>query len=238
MPLLSYKENKVRKYSLSLWSKKSHVNDEGIDGYDWDESQPKWPLVRVMNVALTVISVIVWALILFRIFASSGGKFEEMILLNDRAGAIYPTETSQVLRIHSSTDDAENGVVVEYPVYLEKAKNLQLTARINRRVLSPGKGEMGYTFILRESGGEESKFYTLSYHTSQKKFNYTFYRLAFEGIELDSEKVYTLLIYRGEKVAEDGTYSSSDADFRFTVLNSETYCKMITPEEKVFKKVK
>ncbi|MBR5295145.1 MAG: hypothetical protein IKU24_00985 [Clostridia bacterium] len=225
----------MRKYSLSLNARKSHVNDEGIDGFDWNENQPKWPLVRIMNVSFGVISVVVWVLILFRIFAASNSSFEEMVLLNDKASEWYPEE-KQVLRIHSSTDDAENGVLVEYPVYLEKAENFQLTARVNRRVISPGNGKLGYTFILRENSGDGSAFYQVSYYKSQKKFNYTFFRLAFEGVDFNKENSYTLFIYQGEVLSENGSYSSAEADFRFVVYTPDTYCKTITCKEDIFVK--
>ena len=224
----------MRKFSLSQHSRKSHVNDEGIDGFDWNEAQPKWPAVRILNTTLGVLSIIVWIILLFRLFASGNAKFEKMILLDDNAQKSYPAE-EQVLRIHSNTDEeGKSGLVVYYPVYLEKAENFQLTAKINRRVLKPGKGDLGYTFILRESGGEETKFYPLSYENSQRKFNYTFFRLCFNGVKLDQKKVYTLLVYCGEKDAESGEYSAKDADFSFTLLNSDTYCNMITPDKDVF----
>ncbi len=227
----------MRKYSLSLFAKKSHVNDEGIDGYDWDESQPKWPVTRIINVGLGVISVIVWVLILFRIFASSGSSFEETVLLNDRAAKIYPGETRQVLRIHSDTgEDAENGVVVSFPVYLEKADNFQLTARVNRRVFSPGKGEKGYTFVLRENGDGESRYIPVSYSDSMKKFNYTFYRLCFEEVAFREDFSYTLLMYRGDVQPENGEYTPSKADFRFVVYTPETYSKHIICKEEMFEK--
>lgn len=227
----------MKKYSLSLLAKKSHVNDEGIDGYDWDESQPKWPLTRIVSTSFGVISVIVWVLILFRIFASSGSSFEETVLLNDKAAKYYPDETRQVLRIHSDTDDdGENGVIVSFPVYLEKANNFQLTARVNRRVFSPEKGEKGYTFVLRESGEDGSRYIDLSYSDSMKKFNYTFYRLCFEDVEFRDDFSYTLLMYRGEVSSENGEYTPSKADFRFTVYTPDTYTKNIICKEDSFKK--
>ena len=227
----------MKKISLSLFAKKSHVNDEGIDGYDWDESQPKWPLSRIVSTSFGVISVIVWILILFRIFATSGTSFEERILLNDQAAAFYPSETRQVLRIHSDTgEDAENGVVVSFSTYLEKADNFQLTARVNRRVFAPGKGEMGYTFVLRESGEDGTRFIPLSYSDSLKKFNYTFFRLCFEGVDFHKDSSYTLLMYRGEYLPENGEYTPSKADFRFPVYTPETYTKNIICKKDVFVK--
>ena len=214
---------------------KSHVNDEGIDGFDWDENQPKWPAVRILNTTLGVISVIVWIVLLFRLFVFSPGGFDEMILLDEKAAEIYPKEESQVLRIHSNTDeDGKSGLVVRYPVYLEEAQNFQLTAQVNRRVLKPGKEGTDYTFILRESGGEETKFYPVSYSDFQKKWNYTFYRLCFDGVNLDEMKVYTLLVYSGQEEGKDGVFEAKDADFTFTVYNSDTYCNTITPDEDIY----
>lgn len=225
----------MKKFSLFQRTRKSHVNDEGIDGYDWDEAQPKWPAVRILNTTLGVISVIVWIVLLFRLFVFNPGDFDEMILLDEKAAEIYPEKTSQVLRIHSNTDEeGKSGLVVRYPVYLEEAENFQFTAQINRRVLKPGKGKVDYTFILRESGGEETRFYTVSYEDSQKKLNYTSFRLGFNGVTLDQNKVYTLLVFCGEEKGKDGVYEGKNADFTFTLLNSDTYCNTITPNEDVY----
>ena len=229
----------MRKFSIGLDGKRKKYETEGVDGYDWNEAQPKWPITRIMNTAFGIISVIVWILILTRIFASGNSEYEKMILLNDKASAIYPGEVREVLRINSAIDkEAEGGVIVQYPVYLEKAENLQLTARVNRRTVKPGSGKMGYTFILRESGGEESRFYTVSYHSVKKQFQYSFFRICFEGVKLDQSKVYTLFVYQGDFAPADGKYPADKAEFSFTVLNSDTYCNTVTPKRSTFQKVK
>ena len=189
-----------------------------------------------MNTVLAVGSVIVWVLILFRIFSSGNAEFEKMILLNEKAAAIYPEKTAEVLRIHPSTSEEEDGgVILSYPIYLEEAENLQFTARINRRTLPPKGKAPGYTFILRETGGEETRFYSLSYYESEKKFQYEFFRLCFEGISLDEKKVYTFFVYQGEVLPQDGKFPAAEADFSFTVYNSDTYANQITPQSGVFK---
>ena len=124
----------MRKFSIGLDARKKKYETEGIDGYDWNEAQPKWPITRIMNTAFGIISVIVWILILTRIFASGNSEYEKMILLNEKAAAVYPGECREVLRINSAIDeDAKGGVIVQYPVYLEKTENFQLTV-----FLSPG----------------------------------------------------------------------------------------------------
>ena len=222
-----------------FFKKKSGVNDEGIDGFDWNEAQPKWPLARVMNVSLAVISAVVWFFILFRLFSSGGSAYEEMILLNDKAGEIYPQKVSEVLRIYPATDEsAGDGAVIFYPVYLEETQNFQFTVRIHRRTFPPGEGEMGYSFLLRESRGDGAQDYTVSYYKSEKKWGDTYFRLCFEGIELSEEKGYTLLIYPGEYEGKEGEYPAEDAAFRFVLFRSDTFCKRITPDEDVFYQVK
>ena len=230
----------MRKFSIGLDARKKNYETEGVDGYDWNEAQPKWPITRIMNTAFGIISVIVWLLILTRIFASGNSEYEKMVLLNDKASAIYPGQVQEVLRINSAIDkEVDGGVIVQYPVYLEKVENLQLTARINRRTIKPGSGKMGYTFVLRESGGEEdSRFYPVSYHSVEKQFQYSFFRICFEGVKLDQNKVYTLFVYRGDYAPADGKYSAKEAEFRFTVLNSDTYCNTVTPKRSAFQKVK
>lgn len=223
---------------FSIWPKKK-PEEEGLDGYDWNEAQPKWPLSRVMNTTLVVGSVIVWVLILFRIFSSGNADFEKMILLDENAARIYPEKTAEVLRIHPSTS-AEDGeeVMLYYPIYLEKADNFQLTARINRRKLPPKGNSPGYTFVLRETDGKNSKYYPLSYFESEKRFQYEFFRLCFNEVCFSEEKGYTLFVYAGSYLPEGGEYSPAEADFSFTVFHSDTYANTITPNEDVFQKVK
>lgn len=229
----------MRKFSLGLDARRKKYETEGVDGYDWNEAQPKWPITRIMNTVFGIISVIVWILILTRIFASGNSEYEKMILLNDKASAVYPGEVREVLRINSAIDkDVDGGVIIQYPVYLEEVDNLQLTARVNRRTIRPGSGKTGYTFVLRESGGEESRFYTVSYYSVEKQFQYTFFRICFEGIELDQNKVYTLFVYQGDFAPADGKYPADEAEFSFTVLNSDTYCNKVTPKRNTFQKVK
>ena len=218
--------------------KKSGVNDEGIDGFDWNEAQPKWPLARVMNVSFALISAVVWFLLLFRLFTSGGGAYEEMILLNGKAQEIYPEKVNEVLRVYPATDEsAGDGAVIFYPVYLEETQNFQFTVRIHRRTFPPGEGKIGYTFFLRESRGDGVTDHPLSYYKSDTKWGYSYFRLCFEGIQLSPDKVFTLLIYPGENSGEEGEILAQDAAFRFVLFRSDTYTNRITPDEDVFHRV-
>ena len=214
------------------------VNEEGLDGFDWYEGQPKWPLTRIVDVAFAVIAVFVWAVILFRIFSSQNAEFEKMILLNENARQFYTAEESEVLRIHSSTADQEDGsVLVYYPVYLEEADNFQFTARVRRKAIPPGKGETGYTFILRESGSEGDRYFNLSYFCQERNFSYTYFRLCFEGVELKEDCVYTFLVFDGgyEPTDESSPYPVTESRFHFTLYNSDTYTNKTAPKTDVFK---
>lgn len=217
------------------------MNEEGLDGFDWHEKQAKWPLHRIVEVSFAVISVFVWAIILFRIFTSCNGEYEKMILLNDKAAEIYPLTQNEVMRIHSSTDQQEDGsVLVYYPVYLEETDNMQFTARIRRRALPPNAGETGYTFILRESGAEGDTYHPLSYYSGEKNWFYTFFRLCFEGVEFHEDHVYTFLVFEGGYTPEsvDQPYPLTASRFHFTIYNSETYCNHTVPKNSVYERVK
>ena len=217
------------------------MNEEGLDGFDWHEKQSKWPLHRIVDVSFAVISVFVWAIILFRIFTSGNGDYEKMILLNDKAAEVYPLAQNEVLRIHSSTAQQEDGsVLVYYPVYLEETDNMQFTARVRRRALPPGKGETGYTFVLRESGAEGDTYHTLSYYSREKNWFYTYFRLCFEGVEFKEDHVYTFLVFDGGYTpeSEDAPYPVTDSRFRFTIYNSETYCNKTIAKTSLYQRVK
>ena len=173
--------NKISRYFAEK-KRIREINAEGWDGYDWDENQPKWPLTRILKVVFNTLAVLIWAIILIRIFTSGNSKYEEMILLNGAASEIYPKQTTQIMQIHSATDSQEDGsVLIYYPTYLSECQNLQFTARVNTRSRPAGKGEVGYTFILRESEGDTVTNYTLSYYAVDQSFQYRFYRLCFEA---------------------------------------------------------
>jgi hypothetical protein len=163
-----------------------------------------------------------------------------MILLNKTAADVYPLEQNEVVRIHSSTENQEDGsVLIYYPVYLDEVDNLQFTARVRRRALPPGKGETGYTFILRETGGGETRYHQLSYHSMEKNISYTFFRLCFEGVELEEDSICTFLVFEGGYEAKDGEdpYPVTDSKFRFTICNSDTYRNRTVAKTKLYKRI-
>ncbi len=216
------------------------INAEGWDGYDWNENQPKWPLTRILKVAFNTIAVLIWAIILIRIFTSGNNEYEKMILLNDAASQIYPVEISEVLRIHSATDKQEDGsVLVYYPVYLSEVDTLQFTARVNTRTRPAGDSETGYQFILKETADGETKYYPLSYYAMEKTFQYRFYRLCYEGVEWKEKGTYTFLLFDENYVpqTEDHPYPASKAEFSFLLRDLDTYCNTTTPDEDVFREV-
>ncbi|MBR2634596.1 MAG: hypothetical protein IKD31_03340 [Clostridia bacterium] len=216
--------------------KPSPYDEEGLDGFDWYEGQTRWPLHRILETAFGIISAIVFAVIFFRIFSSGNSEFEEMILLNERAAAVYTPGESQVVRIHPNTSDQEDdSAFLYYPVYLEETENLQFTARVRQSKIPKGKSEAGYTFVVRETSEGETRYYELSYFEDESRFGYTFYRLCFEGVEMDFGGVYTFLIFRDDYVPEEGVYEAGDAEFTFTLLNSETYYHSTVPKRDIFK---
>lgn len=228
--------SKLSEY-LARRKRLQELNAEGHDGYDWYEGQTKWPITRIIKVVFCAISILVWTVILLRLCSMSGGEFEKMILLDEKAAEIYPEKVSQVLRINSSTEAQEDGsVLVFYPVYLEETQNMQFTARINRNDKPSGGGELGYTFLLRVSSSAGTKYYPLSYYLKDNSFQYSFYRLCFDGVPFDEKSVYTFLMYCGEynPETEGESHIVTDSDFHFTILNSETYCRKITPSKDVF----
>ena len=217
-----------------IWKKKSNVNAEGLDGYDWDESQPKWPLSRLLKVSLTVISVVVWILVLWRIFSGTNADFEHLILLDAKAAQQYPAADSSVVRMYSenSGDEDAEAPLVDYPVYLDSAENFQLTLRINRRTFPEAKGEAEYRFVLRRAAEEGTFYHALSYSTAENSFQYRFYRLCFNGVPWEEGSVYTLLVFAGDfEGEEENPYPASEAYFTYTVKNADTYIKEITPKE-------
>lgn len=239
----SYHSFYSAKKNMEAKFKRQHrtdVNAEGHDGYDWHEKQPKWPITRIVDVTFAVISVIVWSIILFRIFSGGNSEYEKMILLNQKASEVYPLSQNEVVRLHPSTAEQEDGsVIIYYPVYLDEVQNLQFTARVRRRALPPGGSAPGYTFVLRESGAEGTKYHKLSYYAMEKNISYTFFRLCFEGVELGEDSVCTFLVFESgyePKNAED-PYPVTESKFRFTVCNSDTYRNRTVPKANLYQRI-
>ena len=208
--------------------KKKTVWDESIDGYDWYEGQPKWRPMRIAGAVFCAISALVWGIILFRIFSAQDRSYENMILLNQRAAAIYPEQTAQVLRIVPATaGEPDPAVMIYTPTYLAEAENFQLTVRLRTKLFPAPSDTLpaGYRFVLRERG-EETRDFPLSYFQLQKRFGYAFYRLAFETVSFSEEKEYVLLIYSAA--------SDQDPAFSSVLYDAASYAHTTTPQKSAF----
>ena len=209
----------------------SKVMDESIDGYDWYEGQPKWRATRVIGVIFGVISVLVWGIILFRIFSAQNKTYENMILLNDTAAALYPEPIAKVTRLVPNTENQLDPAVMIYtPTALPEAENMQVSVRIRTKLFTAPSPELpaGYRFVLRERG-EQTQEYALSYFQSETRFGYAFYRIAFEGVRFSDEKEYLLLIYPAD--------SSATPLFSYTLYNADAYAHQTTPSKSAFVRV-
>ncbi len=220
---------------------KSKFDEEGLDGYDWYEGQPKWPLSRILKVVLCSISVFVWILLLLRLFMGSNREFEKnLVLLNARAEEIYPNQISEVLRINSETDDESTSVMIRNTLYLQAVDNLQCTVRVNTRNLPPSSDDLGYTFVLRITKGGETRFVPVSYYAKDGGFGYLFYRLCFDEVGFTDDSVITFLMFPEDFVpltGEELSYPAGKAKFVFTVYNSDTYCDSVRIPKSDFKTV-
>lgn len=219
---------------------KSKYETEGMDGYEWYEGQPKWPLRRILKIVFYSLSALVWLLVLGRLFLSGNNTFEDhLILVQGRAAELYPSEITQVTKINFVAGEQEDGSAIIYnPIYLAEVKNFQFTARINRRSLPPASREPGYLFVLRETNGGETLYHSLSYYASDSAFGYTFFRLCFEGVEMKGTAVYTFMIFPQGYQPQEGAeipYPATDSLFHITVCNSDTYCHPTTPKASDFK---
>ncbi len=199
------------------------IEEEGLDGYDYYEGQPKWPLRRVIKTILYGISAVVYAILLIRIATSCNSAYQNMILLNDKAAELYYYGNGgTVLRVDFATEENEEGSVIpQGAVYLADCENFQLTLKIRKKHLPPSSEGCGYDLELRGLFGEETKVFPVSYEIFEDRFGYRYVRAAFEGVELDSAEELVIRLYqKGD---------STQPLFSYQVYTGDTYCKKITP---------
>ena len=206
-----------------------------MDGYDYDPSQPKWPLRRIIKYVIYTISVLVYLILFIRFFGACDAGFSEKILLDESAAKILEeTGSLGARRIDLETNENDEGrIQTVYVVYLEDTLDFQVTLKCNSRYYPISGKEAEYRFVLRRLSGEEISFVSADYIDSTKRLGYDYARLSFSGISYEKDDSLALLIYRAKEWDEisDKDYSSLQPLASIKVYANDCYSKSITPSK-------
>lgn len=217
---------------------KKQVQEEGLDGYDYYEGQPKWPLRRIVRVTFTVLAALVYLLLFLRWFQSCDADIGEKILLDAASSRIYPAD-GKVIRFDFATPESGSGEVqYSFATALPDAEVFQVTVKIKERAFPPEGEGAGYRFSLVKSGEEENTFFPTAMQ-SEERMGYRTFRLSFSGVRLSESDSLTLHTAPGS-VSEDKmrTAPRQNSRFSWVVVSPDTYSTPIRPAEKDFLIVK
>ena len=212
----------------------SKWDEEGLDGYDWYEGQPKWPLRRIIGVAAVAISVFIYLFLFFRFFTFFTGGWGDSILLNAESAAVYPSDSVRVLKFKpDTTEDDDATVVLENVVALEATDCFQCTLQINKNSHAPGAEDPGYLIALHwNKEGEGSRFIPLAAYRIKDHFQYRDLICLFEDVPDADSATMTLLICSADTAFSKVSFS--DAFFTATVGGKSVRPYVIYPKEKQF----
>ena len=211
---------------------KKKKEEEGLDGYDWYEGQPKWPMRRILGVLVLSISIFMYVFLFFRFCTAFSGGFGEVILLTGESAAVYPEKCDSVRRFYPATREDEDGAVqVQYVVALEETDAFQLTLKVKKSAYPPAKEGAGYRVVLRWDKEGETRFVELADFVRQDNFGYRYLRCLFDGVPDAADATLTLLVC---PATVTGDPALSDAFYTATVGGSGVTSAVVTPKPDVF----
>ena len=178
------------------------VNIKNVDDNISTDEKKKSTVGRIINICLTVALFSFIIAFMFRMCQSSHKEFKEAYITDNFKEAYT---ISQDVRTHAAgTEFSENGALYAYSfVYIPEAKYMQITVRYNNRHIDEvikslnnnekiihGEGAKIYTsedinilYSLTDSKGKEYKPSVLE---KKEKFNYTYFKLEFTGVDFEN----------------------------------------------------
>lgn len=126
---------------------------------DRDDYRPT-VIGRVVKTGLAICIILVYAILMVRIFMSCEAELSETVLLDDEAGALYDSQKSMfVIWQYEPSDgvDQDSGIWVQNVHYLSTASQLQFTVRVNteHHPYTEGKQAFYYELMLKTPVNED-----------------------------------------------------------------------------------
>lgn len=178
----------------------------------WRPDPPKWTVItkKALSYAFGVFAVALIGFLVLRMILSQPPKAMKQAVWDDTLFGAYQTAKAEnrdfeLNQISTPNSFSESSMFSVYTIlYSPEAKQLQLTVRYNNRALNYLTQDYPEAKALVESGSEIYVF-NLSYtkndsqHTldtykyvKDEKAGYTYYRLIFNGVELDGVAAMTV----------------------------------------------
>ncbi len=209
----------MKRKKPSVWE------EEGRDGYDWYEGQTKWPLRRILGIAVVAISAFIYLFLFYRFFTSFSGGFGDVILLTEKAAAVYPSETASVRRFYPTTAaDDDGSVQIIFTAALEETDTFQCTLKINRNAHPPASSGIGWSVFLRWDRDGETRILSPAAFRKKDFFQYRHLICSFEDVPDAEHATLTLLLCPQGTVEEP---SFSDAFYTATVGGDSVYSALV-----------
>ena len=194
----------------------------------WRPDPPKWTVItkKVLSYAFSIFVVALIGFLVTRMILSQPPKAMKRAVWDDTLLSAYQTAKAEgrdfeLNQISTTNSFSESSMFSVYTIlYSPEAKQLQVTVRYNNRALNYLTQDYTEAKSLVESGSEIYVF-NLSYtkddtqHTvdtykyvKDEKAGYTYYRLIFNGIELDGVAAMTVnACYVGRPTVSEETIS-------------------------------
>lgn len=194
------------------------VNIENVDNENSTYEKKKSTVGRIINICLTVALFSFIVAFMFRMCQSSHKEFKGTYITDNFKEAY---NISQDVRTHAAgTEFSENGALYAYSfVYIPEAKYMQITVRYNNRHIDEvinslnenekiihGEGASTYSlddinilYTLADSNGKEYKPSVLD---KKEKFNYTYFKLEFTGVDFNNTSLSINMLLENTKQTE------------------------------------
>lgn len=212
------------------------MREEGMDGYEWNEAQPKYPLRRIIKWIIYAITALVYLVLMVRFIGSCDAGFSDKIVLDSEAMQIKQERGELgVRRIDLETDEDDDGrIQPQFVIYLEESSDFQVTLKCNSRYYPVAQEKENYAYALRLLSDDKLIYFPVTHVDTTKRLGYDYVRLCFDGIELGENDSLSLLIFRSaDPVLSENSQNFADATPLFTckVYANDCYSKRIEPSE-------
>ena len=178
---------------------------------------------KIIKIILTVALFVFIGALVFRMCQSSHKALDELIK-SDSFNSAYAS--SDDVRTHAINDEfSKNGAVYAYSlVYIENEGYLQLTVRYNKlhidevRLTYPDFKNESIRYELYDASG---KAYAPTVLATEEKYNYTYFRLEFTGVDFSTDEISIKMILDGIDidVGENSTLVIHRKDDTFIPFN-------------------
>ena len=154
---------------------------------------------KIIKIILTVALFVFIGALVFRMCQSSHKALDEVI---KSEGFTSASESGDGIKTHAINDEfSKNGAVYAYSlIYIEEQGYLQFTVRYNKRHIDEVRltyPEFKNENIRYELYDASGKAYTPTILAAEEKYNYSYFRLEFTGVDFSTKEISIKMILDG-----------------------------------------